>query len=158
MNKYWEQTSNKTYKLFINGNQVVTLEKTARQQATIHTRGRKFRIVRKKSWSRSFQILDEQDEVVAQVAPRKWYAETLVLQYQGQEYLLKHRNNPLFETVMQDLQKKDIIAYGKGVENLKEKITVTDHRQLYTVSDYLPDAIVWFLFQSVPDLDPLDFI
>ncbi|HAS47043.1 MAG TPA: hypothetical protein DCS93_41550 [Microscillaceae bacterium] len=158
MNKYWKQTTRKVYALLVNEVQVATLQFTKNSQAEIYTQGQKYRLTRKKSWSRSFQVVNEKNHLIIEVTPRKWYSNDLLLRYQHQEYLLRHRNNPLHETVLQDLQKRDILAYGKGVENLKERITVTDHRQGNDVNDHLLDTIVWFAFRSAPELDLLDFI
>ncbi|OJJ18647.1 hypothetical protein BKI52_23855 [marine bacterium AO1-C] len=158
MNKYWKQITRKEYVLMTNEARVATLHMTKHGQAEIYTNEQQYCIIRKKSWFRSFRVLDAQGNIVAEASPKKWYSESLLFQYQQQVYLIKHRNNPLFEVVLQNLQKQDIIAYGKGIENLKEKIKVTDHRQGSNTTDYLPDAIVWFLFQSAPELDVMDFI
>ena len=87
----------------MNEAQIASLQLIKNSQAEIYINEQKYHLIRKKSWSRSFQVLNDHNHLIIEAIPHKWYSNHLVLRYQHQEYLLSQQNNPLPETILQDL-------------------------------------------------------
>lgn len=153
-NKHWNKTSSSKYQLMVNDTEVVTLDMISRKKGVIVINGQTFTIHRKSQMSRIFQVLNHKNHLIAEAKPKKWYSSQVIFRYQNREYLIKTRNNPLVEIVMQDLDKQDLLAYGIEMNKTQKNIRVTDNRRQN--QDYLPDAILWFLFESIPSADFLE--
>lgn len=156
LNKNWKQTSENAHIFLLNNKEVAYVDLSDKKNIIIKFNNKQLIIKRKNKYSRLLKVFDDNNILVAQTSSRKWYSNDVILQYEGQTYIMKSRNNPLFEMVLQDLQKQDIISYGVQINDLNQSIKIVDHRQVSKVLSYLPDIILWLFFISTPRMDILE--
>ena len=96
-------------------------------------------------WKNGIEISDDSGKVIASCATEKWYANTMVLDYQGHTYKLLVRNNPLAECVIQE-NGQDLLAYGLTTHEGKVAIRLT---AAPTHHDLLLDCLLWYLFVPI---------
>ncbi|OOV26357.1 hypothetical protein BXU11_12780 [Flavobacterium sp. LM5] len=96
-------------------------------------------------WSSSITVKDENEAVVLRSYTEKWYANSSILEYKGQKFRLKIRNNPLAEYVIFDENQNELLAYGLKVENHQCKVVIHSNGSI----DYLFDFLLWYSFLPI---------
>jgi len=67
------------------------------------------------------------------------------LEYKGQKFRLKIRNNPLAEYVIFDENQNELLAYGLKTENHQCKVGIHSSGD----TDYLFDFLLWYSFLPI---------
>jgi hypothetical protein len=96
-------------------------------------------------WMQRVEIANAQGETVLKASPEKWYANSLIFNFGGQDYKLKIRNNPLAEWVIQN-NNTDILAYGLQADNGKVSTRIS------VGSAHVPvlfHFLLWYLFKDI---------
>ena len=96
-------------------------------------------------WSSSITVKDENEAVVLRSYTEKWYANSSILEYKGQKFRLKIRNNPLAEYVIFDENQNELLAYGLKVENHQCKVAIQSSGD----KNYLFDFLLWYSFLPI---------
>lgn len=151
--KHWDIVSQKHHILSVDKKEVISLNFLDRKNMNISLLNDEFSIKRKRSQSYSMQIFDKDNSLIAQTFRKKWYSKNITFQYKTLECIVKTRNNPLFEIVLQDTEKQDILGYKIEVQQGKQIVKITEYQD--SVSEYLFDIILWIIFISTPRADTL---
>ena len=152
MKKHWKKISDTQYAFSVDGIEVGTMEKkpnSKRTKAIIRIGTEEFSIFRTGFWRETIELANAEGETIANVYPRKWYASSYLLDYEGQSYKVILRNNPLAEwVILRD--EKEYLAYGldaqpgKGAINVKISTSEENHKPLL-------DFLLWYLFLPIAD-------
>ncbi len=142
MQKQWTKTDERAFTFTIDGAEIGTLN-TANGIATIGTDS--YTISRSGFWKNKLEITNSQGAIIATAEPEKWYANTLVLNYNAHAYRLVIRNNPLAEWAIL-AGDKTILAYGLATDNGKAVVSI---KSADGQTDYLLDFLLWYLFWPI---------
>ena len=96
-------------------------------------------------WKNILELTDTKGQIIAKAFHEKWYANSLILEYNNKKYKLLIRNNPLAEWVIQ-YNNEDLLAYGLSTKTGKAYIRITT---ITDKADYLLDFILWYLFVPI---------
>lgn len=144
----WVKTDNSKYTLWDNNLQIGTMEiatGTLSNKATAQFGNQNLIISKTGFWKSHIEIMEPNGQIIAKVYPEKWYANTLILEYENKKYKLLLKNNPLAEWALQD-NNENVLSYGLSTQEGKPCIRITDE----TVNpNYLFDFILWYLFVPI---------
>lgn len=145
--KNWQKVSENVYAFSENGAEIGTLERlySGKVKAVFTIGSQKFTLEKTGFWGSTMNIVAENGQVVLTAYPPKWYANTWTLEFEGKQYALVVRNNPLAEWAIME-ENATVLAYGVSTENGKAitKITAQD-----TNSSPLFDFLLWYLFSPI---------
>lgn len=148
MAKSWKKISNGNYVFTINNQELARFEiamGTTERKAVATIGDASFLFEKIGFWKNNIEISSAQGEVLAKVYPKKWYANTLILAYNQQEYDLIIRNNPLAEWAIL-AQGREILAYGLHPNNGKVEISI---KSIDEQVDVLLECLLWYLFLPI---------
>lgn len=144
--KTWVKTGVDTYTLTINNEEIgklSTYRNTMDSKAIALTEAQTWHFKRTGFWKNNIEVTDSYGQMAMKMYNKKGYANTSTLDYNGNEYQVVVRNNPLAEFAVLDKDKM-ILAYGLTVDEenaLKIKITSGNR-----TTDTLFDFLLWYLF------------
>jgi len=145
--KQWIKTQNGVYEFRVNEQKIGTMniaQATMKRKAIVQLQDQTFTIKRTGFWKSSISITDQHEVSVAEIYPTKWYANSYTMDFNGKHYSLSARNNPLAEWVISE-GKSELIAYGLQAMDGKVFVKITGSE----TSDYLFDALLWYLFLPI---------
>jgi hypothetical protein len=148
IDKNWVKTGESNYTFFVDGNAAGQLGidlSTTNIKAVALIGKYTYDIKRIGFWKTNIEITDDSGQVIMKVYTKKWYANTSVLEYNGKQYQLVIRNNPLAEWAILD-NEMEYLAYGLSTENGTVKIKITS---AFATNDLLPDFLLWYLFAPI---------
>ncbi len=146
--KKWVKTGTSTFSLWYNNEPVGTMDMAVsnfESTATATFGNETFTIKRTGFWKSDLVITGENGQVIATVFTKKWYASSLIVEYDNRNYQLFIRNNPLAEWVLQEGD-KEIIAYGLGIQDGKPCVRITTAS---VQQNFLFDFLLWYLFVPI---------
>jgi len=142
--KNWQKISENVYAFSENGLEIGRLERfhSGKVKAVFTIGSQKFTLEKTGFWGSKTNILAENGQIVLSAYPPKWYANTWTLEFEGKEYALVVRNNPLAEWAILEAN-ETVLAYAVSTENGRAitKITARD-----TNVNPLFDFLLWYLF------------
>ncbi len=144
----WETTGEGKYAFFDSDKEIGSIEiSRGTLERVAHAKiGNRELIIKKAGiWKSTIEITDINGATIAKAYPKKWYANTINLDYQGKSYTLKIRNNPLAEYVILE-NEKEIISYGITAKDGKIGVKINSQQE---ESDYLFDYLLWYLFVPI---------
>ena len=146
MEKKWRKINEGIYTFFVGNEKKGSLcLNIAGGKATATVGSKQFTIRRTGFWQSSLEISDQNERRVARAYPEKWYGNSMVFEYEGRTYQLSIKNNPLAEwSILEGNQA--VLSYGLAVNQGK---TVVNIRSRSGNLDYLPDFLLWYLFEPI---------
>jgi hypothetical protein len=146
--KNWVKTGDTSYALFINDVEAGHLDvqlNTIDSKALASMGDHIYYFKRTGFWKSNIEVTDESGVLIIKVFNKKWYANASILEYNGKEYQLIIRNNPMAEWAILE-NEKDILAYGLAADNgtIKIKITAASHSD-----ELLFRFLLWYLFAPI---------
>ncbi|RCR70989.1 hypothetical protein [Larkinella punicea] len=146
MEKKWHKINEGIYTFFVGNEKKGSLSmNTAGGKATATVGSKQFTIKRTGFWQSSLEISDGDERRVARAYPETWYGNSMVFEYEGRTYQLKIKNNPLAEWSIL-AGKQAVLSYGLAVDQGKTVVTIRSQPEN---SDYLPDFLLWYLFEPI---------
>lgn len=105
-----------------------------------------FQIRRTGFWSSGIEIIDTaSQETVLTAQPKKWYSNSLDVQFRGEQFALKVWNNPLAEWLLEKAGRR-VLAYGLTADGEKPGVRITAADKQV---DPLLHFLLWYLFYPV---------
>jgi hypothetical protein len=116
-----------------------------RKSAVISHKSQTYQLKRSGFWKSNIEIIDGNGQVILKSHNEKWYSKTARIEFEGKEFNLVIRNNPLVEYSIFD-GNTEILSYALDVFKGKAttKIQTSRHH-----NSYLLDFYLWFLFMPV---------
>ncbi|KAA9356907.1 hypothetical protein [Larkinella humicola] len=146
MEKKWRKINEGIYTFFVGNEKEGSLSmNTAGGKATAIVGSKQFTIRRTGFWQSSLEIFDQDERQVARAYPETWYGNSMVFEYEGRTYQLKIKSNPLAEWSIL-AEKQAVLSYGLTVDQGKTVVAI--HSQAGNL-DYLPDFLLWYLFEPI---------
>ncbi len=145
--KRWIKNSEDAYDFVVNENVQATIHFNRSSSdgiVTVNAAKETFKINRSGFWKSNIEITDTSNVLAASVKPAKWYSGHYIMQYNGQEYKLIVRNNPLAEWAIQQ-NDKDICAYGLDTKNGAVTVRITEAENVPVLFHF----ILWYLFWPI---------
>jgi hypothetical protein len=146
--KSWKTIKQGLYSFSIDGNEIGTLEVVYQnfdRKAIFKIKDKIYTLIYNGFWKSTYEIIDENKVVILKSSFEKWYATTTNLAYNGKNYKLKIRNNPLAEFVICDDQ-KELVSYGLSTNSGKVNVKITTNENN---TDYLLDYLLWYTFLPI---------
>ncbi len=144
MKKQWIKTADFNYRFLVDDNETGKMEiqlNTIANKAICTIEGKELMIRRTGFWKSNIEITDQNGMVILKTYPEKWYANSLVIEFENQKLQLSIRNNPLAEFVISE-QQKEMLAYGLATENGKAGVRISSSDKSPLILDFL----LWYLF------------
>jgi hypothetical protein len=141
--KKWIKKNDFNYTFEVDEKTIGTLEMVYTnfdRKAIFIIESQKFTLKYNGFWKSNFEIKDENETVILKSFTEKWYANSTVLDYEGNKLKLKIRNNPLAEYVIFDGE-KEILAYALDTKLGKPSVRINSNS-----SDYLLHFLLWYIF------------
>ena len=148
MSKNWKKIENGIYTLFVDENPAATMEinhNSLSRPAKCTIGDAQYTIELTGFWKHNLEIKDQNQVVVLTLTLDKWYANTYTIDFEGNTYQFKARNNPMAEYVIKQGD-KDILAYGLGTQNSRVALKIT---QVETPVSLLLDCLLWYQFLPI---------
>lgn len=95
-------------------------------------------------WLNAFEIKDQDQNVIAFAKSEKWYANTLLLKLNNEDFKIKVRNNPLVEWFIIDANETEVASCGLKSEHKKIEVQLSA-----TNTNLMLEFILWYLFLPV---------
>ncbi|MEC4004447.1 hypothetical protein OX283_007250 [Flavobacterium sp. SUN052] len=146
--KTWKTIKLGLYSFSVNDREIGTLEvvyNNFERKAIFKIEDKIYTLVYNGFWKSTYEIFDESNEVILKSSFEKWYATTTNLDYKGNEYKLKIRNNPLAEFVIFESE-KELVSYGLSTNSGKVNVKITTAQNN---TDYLLDYLLWYSFLPI---------
>ena len=148
MNRHWIKNQDNSFTFFSGENEIGNMNfrfSSADKTISFNIGQKHFSIERKGFWGNILLVTDTEEQEILKVYPEKWYANHWMVNYDGKNYQLLVRNNPLAEYVISD-GKKQILAYGLKPNGGKVQAKIT---AAVDQSDFILDFLIWYLFAPV---------
>lgn len=147
MNKKWVRNSDFHYTLWIDDNKIGEMKihfKTSGSKAICTIGDKVLEIKRTGFWKSNLEITDNNEEILLQANPEKWYANISLIKFDHKIYKLIIRNNPLAEYAV-TRNERDLLVYGLATENRELKVRISTSTNLDVIFDFL----LWYLFLPI---------
>lgn len=146
--KKWKKNNSSSFTLWNNNKEIGTMEialGTLERKAIANFEGQSIVIRKTGFWKNNLEITDQNQQIIAKIYSEKWYASSLIVEYNNKKYKLVARNNPLAEWALLN-NNEDLLAYGLATQDRKPcvKITTADVKP-----EYIFDFILWYLFLPI---------
>lgn len=148
MTKGWTKTGDSSYAFSVDGHEVgrMSISVNSLDRRADLTIGQDTFMIRQTGfWKSTTELTNQQGVCLIKAYQEKWYANSSILEFDGKQYKLVVRNNPLAEWAILDGE-KELLAYGLTTENGKVSIRITSAE---TTTSYLPDFLLWYLFVPI---------
>lgn len=146
--KKWHRTSGRQSALLCGNSTIATIDRAQKGGKILSTiGGDTYAIATAGNFNAKVIITDEQDNVALQLAPEKWLSTSYLFSYQGQDYKLLVRNNPLAEYVIMQ-GAKECLAYGLDIVKETRKAAVRI-RECAKEQPAIFHVLLWYFFEPI---------
>lgn len=146
--KKWNKIDTQTYALVQDEITLAKLIKKNSKNAAIELNNKSYTLkIKSAIFFSSMEIIDEYNETVVTMNPKKWYSTTFTITFNKELYELKIRNNPLAEYVLVQ-NNLECLAYGITTNSSTNKLAIKIEEPNQNQSPLL-HAILWYLLEPI---------